>query len=347
MEYFVAGTRTATRDAVYRESLAEHRGCEDATHFVHAYNLGAFALGSASELEVSAGGSAYGFGVEGGHSRGQNAEKKGGQLADCRADDATEIEGCKAPIRLTLREIRDGEDPDLAARSAPTTDASLNAVGKLATKLDDNDEAAARFAAANRALRARDGKQCVAQLNHYDRLVPQQASTKDDSPLALTRAYCLMLAGKCRAGQKRIRKLQGALGFRGMSPEDTETWVERESAKYCVGKVEPRIDILRSLEALREGGAVDTGVEHCSKHYKTIQRLRGQVKSKGPGDYVFNDLDLQLLVTAPACFGRAGDCRQAWGIYRKYKMVEALPGAPVTAQELEAGFESAAPTCRP
>ncbi|HEY8376305.1 MAG TPA: hypothetical protein VIK91_07450, partial [Nannocystis sp.] len=60
MEYFVAGTRTATRNAVYREDLADNPGCEGATHFVYAYNLGAFALGSVTEFTAEAGVSLYG-----------------------------------------------------------------------------------------------------------------------------------------------------------------------------------------------------------------------------------------------------------------------------------------------
>ena len=54
MEYYVAGTRYATRDAVYEADLAGRYGCEEATHFVYAYNLGAFALGSSNELDVAA-----------------------------------------------------------------------------------------------------------------------------------------------------------------------------------------------------------------------------------------------------------------------------------------------------
>jgi hypothetical protein len=46
MEYYVAGTRNATRDAVYREDIAKNPACKSATHYVYGYNLGAFALGT-------------------------------------------------------------------------------------------------------------------------------------------------------------------------------------------------------------------------------------------------------------------------------------------------------------
>lgn len=111
MEYFVSGTVSASRDAVYRGDLESNPGCDDATHFVYGYNLGAFALGSANEINSEVGVSAYGFGGGGSHSKGSKAEKKGGDLTTCATDSATEVTGCKTPIRLNLRSIRDGQDP--------------------------------------------------------------------------------------------------------------------------------------------------------------------------------------------------------------------------------------------
>ena len=48
MEYFVSGTRSATRESIHRGDIARVAACKNATHFVYAYNLGAFALGSQS-----------------------------------------------------------------------------------------------------------------------------------------------------------------------------------------------------------------------------------------------------------------------------------------------------------
>src|SRR5262249_7088114 len=105
MEYFVAGTRTATRDAIYRADLARVPSCKTATHFVYAYNLGAFALGSQSAIKGSVEASVYGFGVGAGRNKSAKAEKQGGLLSSCRSESARELETCKTPIRLTLREI--------------------------------------------------------------------------------------------------------------------------------------------------------------------------------------------------------------------------------------------------
>src|SRR5690606_32817317 len=141
MEYFVAGTVYATRDSVYRDDFESNPGCEEATHFVYGYNLGAFALGSANELKTEVGGSAFGFGAGGKTSSGSSAEKKGGDLTVCKSDTATEVMGCKTPIRLNLRAIRDGANPDAEAMTAADTDASLNAAGQLAAKMEMSDEA--------------------------------------------------------------------------------------------------------------------------------------------------------------------------------------------------------------
>ena len=121
MEYYVAGTVNATRDAVYRDDLASNPGCDSATHFVYAYNLGAFALGSANEVKSEVGGSAFGFGAGGKTSSGSKAEKKGGDLGTCKSDSATEVLGCKTPIRLNLRAIRDGANPEARPCRRPTT----------------------------------------------------------------------------------------------------------------------------------------------------------------------------------------------------------------------------------
>src|SRR5262249_14968061 len=79
MEYFVSGTRPASRPAVYKKELEKIPGCRGATHFVYAYNLGAFALGSLKQLggEVN-GSSMFGFGAQANAKANKttNAEKK-------------------------------------------------------------------------------------------------------------------------------------------------------------------------------------------------------------------------------------------------------------------------------
>ena len=251
MEYYVAGTRSATRDAVYRAELGDNPGCDGATHFVHAYNLGAFALGSAQDVEVGAGGSAYGFGAEGKASKSKSAEKKGGDLGVCKADDATEVQDCQTPIRLSLRSVRDGENPDETAKSAPDSDASLNAAGQLSAKLDVNEKARAHYEAAQRKFNARDGNGCLKELNAFDKKDPKHKSTDPNQPMAFYRSTCLMLAGKCAAGKKLARKLfEKGPTAQTMGPEGIDRAVRQQLNTYCQGSLPPRDDLLRSNMAL-------------------------------------------------------------------------------------------------
>ena len=234
MEYFVAGTRQATRDAVYEAELASNPGCEGATHFVHAYNLGAFALGSAQELNTEAGGSVYGFGAGGSTASKRSADKKGGDLATCKSDSAQEIQGCKAPIRLSLREIRDGESPDVTATKQPDTPESLNAAGKVDAKVEAGEQSKALLESAMKKVIAGAGKGCLADLNAHDALAPTRPSTDPKVPYAHTRSRCLMLSGQCDAGKKLMVDYCSAQG--AMDAKTIDTVVKVDFDKVCGGK---------------------------------------------------------------------------------------------------------------
>ena len=253
MEYYVAGKREATRDAVYRTELSSVPGCERATHFVHGYNLGAFALGSASELNTSVGGSAFGFGAGGSTSSKRSAEKKGGDLGVCRSDSATEVEGCKAPIRLSLRMIRDGENPDAAAGSGPMSDAALNAVGKLNLEKDMSKKAAGRMQSAVAKMNAGDGKGCVSELDRMAKIAPEHNSQDPKSGLAMVRAQCLMLAGKCGPGKKLYRKVFEQGQSSSWTPERVDEQISTLTQLYCQGQMSDRDKLLKAYTALAGG----------------------------------------------------------------------------------------------
>ena len=181
MEYYVSGTRNATRDAVYRADIANNPGCEGATHFVYGYNLGAFALGSLNELNASAEVSVYGFGAGGSTTKSRKADKQGGDLTTCKSDSATEVAGCKAPIRLTLRPIRDGENPQKEAMKAEETDASLNAAGVVNMKVEMSAQARSHYdsAISEVQLQGRQGLPRRARLVRPPRAQPQVDRAQD------------------------------------------------------------------------------------------------------------------------------------------------------------------------
>ncbi len=224
MEYYVAGTKTASRDAVYRSDLEGKYGCEKATHFVYGFNLGAFALGSSKNLTASAGGSAFGFGAGGSETRASSAEKKGGKLAVCDSDSAKEVEGCKAPIRLTLRDIRPGENPEKTAMAAPDTPDSLAAAAIVNAKVEMSAEASAHYKSAERSMGAGDGKNCIKELDAHDKLNPKNKSIDPKSGFGFLRGQCLMLAGQCDAGKDAVRRTAEQLPRlqKSMSPEQID-----------------------------------------------------------------------------------------------------------------------------
>ena len=225
MEYYVAGTRNATRPSVYRDDIKSNPGCEGATHFVYGYNLGAFALGSAQELHTEVTASAYGFGAGGSTDSTRSAEKKGGDLGVCKAESATEVQGCKAPIRLTLREIRAGENPDQTAMKKPDNAESMTAAMLVDTKLEMSKQAKAHFESARAKSRAGDGKGCLKELDKHDKAEPKKPSTDPKVNVSALRGKCLLQAGKCKAGKQLLTKSFMNMWARSTGPNSwTRGW---------------------------------------------------------------------------------------------------------------------------
>ena len=144
-----------------------------------------------------------------------------------RNNDATEVQGCKAPIRLTLRGIRPGESPKDVAMRQPEDAASLSAAAVINTKREMSDEARARLEAATRSMAARDGNNCLAELDAHDELDPKHESTDPGSGFGMMRAQCLMLAGKCDAGKALMTKsFAQTAGMASLAPEQIDRTVE-------------------------------------------------------------------------------------------------------------------------
>ena len=341
MEYFVAGTRMATRDAVYRNDIASNPGCEGATHFVHAYNLGAFALGSAQNLDTAVGGSVYGFGAGGSTSQKRSAEKKGGDLGVCRGESATEVAGCKAPIRLSLRPIRDGENPDVTAMKAPDTPDSLNAAGMINMKIEMSDEARARLESAMAKANARDGKGCLKELDAHAKLDPKHDSQDPKSSFAFVRAQCLMLSGKCDAGKGLMRKAFQNGPQAQYGDEFIDKGVEGMTGMYCQGKMNDRDTLLKAYnELIMAASTTKKDVKYCDEKWATIQKVAKKVKPKDGEDYnVIQAQDTKRLkLQLQLCYARAGDCDKAWKGY-KADMLSTTDPKTVTYYEENGGID--------
>lgn len=350
MEYYVAGTRTSTRDAVYRADIASNPGCEGATHFVYGYNLGAFALGSLTELNAAVEASVYGFGAGGSTNKSRKADKQGGDLSTCKSDSATEVEGCKAPIRLTLRPIRDGENPEKEAMKAEDTSDSLNAAGMVNLKVEISDMARSRIETAQTKLASRDGKGCISELDAYDKLEPKRKSTDPKIAWSTYRAQCLMLSGKCDAGKVLLRKYMESNNPTGQSPESLDSGVEFQVTQYCQGKLSPRDELLQGFMALAMASSKKMSVADCDVAYEKVNKNKKSVKPKDDEDHQIIQASRDLYAIAPGCYARAGDCKKARAVFDATFPVEErfkdVKDPAIRKQSMDATFDAMVSKCK-
>ena len=335
MEYYVSGTRSATRDAVYRGELTKNPSCADATHFVYGYNLGAFALGSTSKLKGEVNGSYFGFGAGGSKESTSEAEKKGGVLSSCSTDSAKESDDCKVPIRLTLREIALGDSPGAQGARAPETDAAKNLAGKLQAQGDAERGAAEHLASASTKLRARDGSGCLADLDAHDQLDPRPTGLSTNAAsgdTAAMRAKCVMLAGQCATGKDLLRHAKQATS--NASGGDVDQDAEFVGAVYCQGaSLTPREQYVGAWVELTGTGGNEPGYKQpdsaaCARDVATMLKLRGTV-TPHPGDRLVFDRDqtvTALLYPGPQCFLAAGDCAGAVKAYGDIRRAQGYKG---------------------
>ena len=319
MEYYVSGTRTATRDSVFRAELDKNPRCAGATHFVYAYNLGAFALATQSNLKGEVNGSYFGFGAGASKASETKADKKGGELAACKGNEAREIEGCKAPVRLTLREISAGDNPNKAALKGEQSDKSLNATGLLKAESDAEKKSLALFQSAQQKSESGDGKGCLADLDEHDRLDPRPGglSTNGGSIMpAMVRGHCLALSGQCSGAARDLLRKAWEARSPDFTAERTDGIVTAELGKYCqIGNGAGADDKTKFTVAMAtlQGGAFGTKrvtAAECQSSFDTWMKLRPTVE---PGA----KLDA-IAMPGPTCLAKAGDCAAA---YKAFKAV--------------------------
>lgn len=331
MEYFVSGTRKATRPAVYRGDVDKLRGCRGVTHYVYAYNVGAFALGSFSQLEGSAGATIWGIGAGGSKKNESAIEKQGGVLGSCRGESASEASTCKVPIRLTLREIEPGDSPDAQAAVAPETPDALNLAGKLQQDNTRSREANERLSSAQRKANARDGKGCLTELDAFDRLEKRPgAQSTEAKGLGFLRAQCLMLAGQCSAGRALSRRSIEARGT-GESASAIDRQVDGQVGTACgTGAKEPRDQLLVALHVLNEGASRQRSTpKACLAAIDSGSLALPKVQPRDEEDRAVKGAARTLAEYGAKCLARAGDCPTAW------KRFPALQDQWIRAEKLQ------------
>ncbi len=352
MEYYVSGTRNSTRDKIYKGDLSKNPACAEATHFVYGYNLGAFALASRSKLAGELGGSYFGFGAGAKKSSTTQADKRGGDLSACAGDSAREVDTCKVPIRLTLRPVTDGGNPDGKAAQAEETPESLNLAGKLKAETDREKKALALMQSAAVKMNAKDGKGCISDLDQHDRLDPRPAglsTNADGGYTAVIRAQCLMVSGQCTAG-KTLWRRQAMKSWGDSSAERIDAATDAMAGRWCQGgALTPRDQVLKARATLTEASNSKKDPQVCKENVDTIVRLMSTVKAKDEDDVMMTDPQRFVAHYGPACFAKAGDCPSAFDAYKKGQiLVGQSNGHPVTGNEpyMRASFNSSVPRCK-
>jgi hypothetical protein len=353
MEYFVSGTRSATRESIHRADLAALPACKPATHFVYAYNLGAFALGSQSNIKGSIGGTVWGYGGGADRSSESKAEKAGGVLNTCRGDSAKDVSTCRVPIRLTLREIAEGQSDDAAEAQAPETPEAKNLAGKLLARTEREHKAQDHADAARIKANSKDGRGCLAELDLHDKLDPRPEglSSSSGSYLAITRGQCLMLSGQCSAGKVTYRKALEKSAGATLGPEQLDKAADGFASLNCqmglAGSMTPRDQLLHALHDLMQGAYMEKkSSADCSSAFQLAMRLAPTVKPNDDDDSQVKEAGHSIRTTGPQCFAKAGDCDSAWTAYQAAWRAAPNPNMRLDDASLRRNFEQTVRKCR-
>ncbi len=216
LRYWVSGVAMATRDALYRSDLPKR--CEKATHFVYAYNLGAFELASSSSSKAAGSVGFENAGGGGGTSKEQNVLKRGGEIDSCRDEAGRSTRRCQVPIRIALRAIEDGTNPEPVEKAATKSGAdALMEAGKMRN-------------GAGQKLADGDAVGCLKDLDRADEIDPDPEHVHFGN---MFRAQCMMKTGRCEAGKELLRSYFRKTYGKAQSPENIEGMVKSQAGMYC------------------------------------------------------------------------------------------------------------------
>lgn len=227
LQYFVSGVVNSTRNYVERAALKDNPRCRGATHFVSAYNLGAFALhahkGQKGEVKV-------GMENAGGGARTRSESdnlKQGGKLADCETQSQR---ACRVPIRLVLQQIDEESAGEGGGGGGP---APVSSAPPPPPPQEDTPEGKAwkYVEAADKKLALLDGKGCLSDLERARQLANNEIVRVNDLRL---RYACTMLAGDCERGKKLARDFFASSDSqRRMTDAELKGAVDGSALQYC------------------------------------------------------------------------------------------------------------------
>lgn len=331
LKYFISGTVMATRGSIGTSDIADNPRCAGATHFVQAYNLGAFELDATEGNEQRIDAKHQGMGAGVGHERAEARLKQGGDLGSCTGADAKELSRCQVPIRLVMRALDEG------AASEPSTPKASAAVPAGAGAVDTRSavEIAALYESAIRKSSTDDGAGCLADLDRAKRIDGSADQRMDN-----VRATCEMKAGRCQDGKKRYRKfMQHSLTAGSMTAGDIDAAVLSAAAQNCMGK-----DTGPHERAVRLGQDIEAATRKPDP--VTCARLGGElvgIVAKMPTrDNYEKGAQIAAngaLVTAARCADALGRCADAKKLLRVH--VDNNPAFAKDRDSIQVAFANA------
>ena len=314
MHYHVSGVATATRDVMHRGNLKTNDACAKATHFVYAYNLGAFKVDSLETGSDSAGADVKGVGVSGESTRSTKSEKSSGDISKCSGTTALDSDKCKVPIRLSLRKLQPGKGPEIeAAKDADEAVADkppdiegtpMMVAGKLRNQSGEK-------------LRSRDGKGCLALLDKADKIDPDP-SRISTNPKALlhVRATCEMLFD-CKSGRAHLRQARQAQ-MPQLTPQQIDDMVAFTARSYCPVAQLPKWEQVEKHKLDGMQVSFKKQLVPCQKAAADLKRV---LKLAGtPSDTKHKSLLREAggtLERLGACVGAGGKCTEGKKLFRE------------------------------
>jgi hypothetical protein len=314
LKYFVSGTTPSGRNSVYRGDIEKNPLCKSATHFVAGYDLGAFEVTTSEQNSEEAKVGFHDIGGGGSHSHQQSHLKEAGKLGDCTADTAKDLARCKVPIRLSLREVTDGENP------TPPTDQNVTApaipTGPSAG-MSPIEQVQALMMSATRKMQLKDGNGCLMDLDRILQVDPNFEKKPGNN--AMIRAQCEMIAGKCDQGKKRYRVALEAAAPQ-LTPEQLDSSVKNQAATLCVaGQGTPAEKAQRAYQAIVQANFKKDAAT-CANQGNTIMNLLPSWTTKDDDEERDRwSNGVSALKSAAECVARhGGDCSIGKTLYNKY-----------------------------
>jgi hypothetical protein len=325
LRYHVSGVVQATRDAVVRAAIADNPRCAGATHFVSAYNLGAFQLlshkGAAAGAEAGVQGSA---GVGGTTSSESSNLKQGGSLESCETQAQR---GCRVPIRLVLQPI-DEAAPATGDGPAATAFAPYDPPPPY-----DDSPAARAYQLRQSATakeKAGDGQGCLEEIERARGLEDTPQSRRASMWLE---AQCRMRAGQCDDGRALMREyLAGVDAERKSTDEQIDLTVDTMARSKCpVSMQQDLAGMVTALMVRIQESQQRSDAAGCTAAAGEAKGIFPGVDRKNVQQRNSVAAVVMMAATCLAQLDRCDDARKLWFEYYEMAFAGSMPDGEIEA----------------